>query len=152
MMSAPTSERAPIRERASWALYDFANTIFSMNVATLYFSVWLIADLHASNTVYAVGNGISSILVVLSVPVLGAISDARRRRKPWVVGFTIVSCLACAAIGIFGQRTLPLAGEEIVGGGPLPSGWAPTIGTFGWVLVAFIVANYAYQAAQPLYN
>ena len=39
-----------------------------MNVATLYFSVWLIADLHASNTVYAVGNGISSILVVLSVP------------------------------------------------------------------------------------
>src|SRR6478672_5922086 len=30
--------RAPWRERASWALYDFANTIFSMNVATLYFS------------------------------------------------------------------------------------------------------------------
>ncbi|MEO8560477.1 MAG: MFS transporter [bacterium] len=144
--------RAPVRERASWALYDFANTIFSMNVATLYFSVWLIADLHASNTVYAVGNGISSILVVLSVPVLGAISDARRRRKPWVVGFTIAACLACAAIGITGQRTLPLAGAEIIGGGPLPAGWAPTIGTFGWVLVAFIIANYAYQAAQPFYN
>jgi UMF1 family MFS transporter len=133
-------------------LYDFANTIFSMNVATLYFSVWLIADLHASNTVYAVGNGISSLLVVLSVPVLGAISDARRRRKPWVVGFTIVACLACAAIGIVGQRTLPLAGAEIIAGGPLPAGWSPTIGTFGWVLVAFVIANYAYQAAQPFYN
>src|SRR3954463_3805529 len=112
----PTASRAPVVERASWALYDFANTIFSMNVATLYFSVWLVADLGASNTVYAIGNGISSLLVVLSVPILGAISDARRRRKPWVVGFTIASCLACAAIGIFGHRTLPLAGAEVVGG------------------------------------
>ena len=30
--------RAPAIERWSWALYDFSNTIFSMNVATLYFS------------------------------------------------------------------------------------------------------------------
>jgi UMF1 family MFS transporter len=152
MTSPSHAHRAPVRERGSWALYDFANTIFSMNVATLYFSVWLIEDLHASNTAYAVGNGISSILVVLSVPLLGALSDARRRRKPWVVGFTIVSCLACAAIGILGQRTLPLAGAEVVAGSALPSGWAPTIGTFGWVLLAFVLANYAYQAAQPFYN
>jgi UMF1 family MFS transporter len=152
MTSVSHAHRAPVRERASWALYDFANTIFSMNVATLYFSVWLIADLHASNTVYAVGNGISSVLVVLSVPVLGAVSDARRRRKPWVVGFTVASCLACAAIGILGQRTLPLAGTEVIRGNALPASWAPTIGTFGWVLLAFIIANYTYQAAQPFYN
>jgi MFS transporter, UMF1 family len=152
MISGALSERAPVRERASWALYDFANTIFSMNVATLYFSVWLIADLHASNTVYAVGNGISSILVVLSVPVLGAVSDARRRRKPWVVGFTVASCLACAAIGLLGQLTLPIAGAETLGGTVLPADWHPTISTFGWVLVAFVIANYTYQAAQPFYN
>src|SRR6478672_12373265 len=103
-------ERAPWRERASWALYDFANTIFSMNVATLYFSVWLISDLGASNTAYAIGNGISSILVVITVPVLGALSDACGRRKPWVVGFTLASCIACAAIGILGERALPLVG------------------------------------------
>src|SRR5215210_1331333 len=155
MMSMPTSqrvERAPFRERASWALYDFANTIFSMNVATLYFSVWLIADLQASNTVYAVGNGISSILVVLSVPLLGAISDARRRRKPWVVGFTIASCLACAAIGILGQGTLPLAGSDGIGGATLPYGWNPGFAELKCVILAFIIANYTYQAAQPFYN
>src|SRR3979411_1866787 len=112
---ATTTTRAPAIERASWALCDFANTIFSMNVATLYFSVWLIADLGASNTAYAVGNGISSLLVVLTVPVLGALSDARRRRKPWVVGFTIAACLACAAIGVLGQRTLPIVGEGTLG-------------------------------------
>jgi UMF1 family MFS transporter len=143
--------RAPAVERASWALYDFANTIFSMNVATLYFSVWLVADLGASNSVYALGNGISSLLVVLSVPLLGALSDARRRRKPWVVGFTIAACLACAAIGVLGQSTLPVIGEGTLGTAA-PAGWHPTFGAFGWVLVAFIVANYCYQAAQPFYN
>ena len=144
--------RAPWRERASWALYDFANTIFSMNVATLYFSVWLISDLGASNTAYAIGNGISSILVVITVPVLGALSDARGRRKPWVVGFTLASCIACAAIGILGERALPLVGEAVVGGAASSSGWQPTLANLAWPLVAFIVANYAYQAAQPFYN
>ena len=152
MMSTSTSGRAPVRERASWALYDFANTIFSMNVATLYFAVWLIADLGASNTVYALGNGISSLLVVLTVPVLGAFSDERRRRHPWVVGFTIAACVGCAAIGILGQRTLPIAGAETINGTTLPAAWHPSLGTFAWVLAAFVVANYAYQAAQPFYN
>jgi UMF1 family MFS transporter len=150
--NAPPMMRASVLERGSWALYDFANTIFSMNVATLYFSVWIIADLHASNTVYALGNGISSLLVVVSVPLLGAISDARRRRKPWVVGFTILSCMACAAIGIFGQTTLPLVGSEVLGGNVAPAGWTPDLASFGWVIAAFILANYAYQAAQPFYN
>ena len=150
--SAAPSQRAPVRERASWALYDFANTIFSMNVATLYFSVWLIKDLGASSTLYAVGNGISSLLVVMSVPLLGAISDASRRRKPWVVGFTLASCLACAAIGIVGQTTLPLMGAEVIGGAVAPVAWVPSLHSLGWVIVAFVVANYTYQAAQPFYN
>jgi UMF1 family MFS transporter len=123
-----------------------------MNVATLYFSVWLIKDLGASSTLYALGNGISSFLVVLSVPLLGAISDATRRRKPWVVGFTIASCLACAAIGIFGQTTVPLEGAEIIGGVAAPATWVPSLGTLGWVIFAFVIANYTYQAAQPFYN
>jgi MFS transporter, UMF1 family len=149
--SSPSTTRAPVLERASWALYDFANTIFSMNVATLYFSVWLINDLGASNMVYALGNGISSLLVVLSVPLLGALSDARRRRKPWVVAFTIAACVACAMIGVLGQHTLPIMGEGTLNGTPRGD-WQPTVGAFGWVLVAFIVANYCYQAAQPFYN
>src|SRR4051812_30846625 len=78
--------RAPARERWSWALYDFSNTIFSMNVGTLYFAVWMVSDLGASEMQYATANGVASLLVVAAIPVLGAISDARRRRKPWVVG------------------------------------------------------------------
>jgi UMF1 family MFS transporter len=141
---------APVRERVSWALYDFANTIFSMNIATLYFSAWLVGDLGHSNTLYATANGIASALVVISIPIFGAISDATQRRKPWVVGFTLIACLATIAIAILGQIGLPLVGEGVRGTSS-PIAIAPGIALFG-VLAAFTIANYAYQGAQPFYN
>src|SRR6266550_7379696 len=104
---------APFRERLSWALYDFANTVFSMNIATLYFAAWLVADLGHSNTLYAVVNGIASALVVVSIPVFGAISDETQRRKPWVVGFTLIACLSTVVMAVLGQTGLPLIGEGV---------------------------------------
>jgi UMF1 family MFS transporter len=145
-------QRAPARERWSWALYDFANTIFSMNITTLYFTVWLVSDLRASNTVYALANAFSSALVFLSIPILGAVSDARRRRKWWVVSFTVVACVACALIGVFGQTTLPLIGDQVIGATPAPAAWTAGVADLIWVLGAFVVASYAFQAAQPFYN
>jgi UMF1 family MFS transporter len=144
--------RAPGVERWSWALYDFANTIFSMNIATLYFSAWIVSDLGSRDIVYAIANAVASVLVVVAIPVLGAISDARRRRKPWVVGFTIASCLGCVVIGVIGQTTLPLVGEGVQNPAAVPSGWHASFGALLPVLVAFAIANFAYQAAQPFYN
>lgn len=149
---ARVTARAPARERWSWAVYDFANTIFSMNVATLYFAVWFVADLGASSTLYAMANAAASALVVVAIPVLGALSDVRRQRKRWVVGFTLVSCLACASIGVFGQTTVPLAGDRVLDAVALPASWHPGVRELGWVLLAFVIANFAYQAALPFYN
>jgi UMF1 family MFS transporter len=141
---------APWRERISWALYDFANTVFSMNIATLYFAAWLVGDLGHSNTLYATVNGIASALVVVSIPVFGAISDATQRRKPWVVGFTLIACVSTVIMAILGQTGLPLIGEGITG---IASSIliSPGVALFG-VLAAFTLANYAYQGAQPFYN
>jgi UMF1 family MFS transporter len=144
--------RAPAVERFSWALYDFSNTIFSMNVASLYFTVWLVSDLGVSNTVDALANAIASAMVVLAIPFLGALSDARRRRKPWVVGFTLLSVGALAVMGYLGQTLLPLTGESVDTPAALPGGWHATGAPLYAVLAAFIVAMFAYQAAQPFYN
>ena len=141
---------APRRERYSWALYDFANTVFSMNIATLYFAAWLVADLGHSNTLYAVVNGIASGLVVLSIPVFGAISDATQRRKPWVVGFTLVACISTIVMAILGQIGLPLVGEGVQGTTSFAM-VSPAVALAG-VLTAFTLANYTYQGAQPFYN
>jgi UMF1 family MFS transporter len=143
---------APTRERLSWVVYDFAHTVFSMNVATLYFAVWLVTDLGATNLQFASANGIASLMVVGSIPVLGAISDARRRRKAWVVGFTIVSCIACALIGVLGVTTLPLIGTSVIGGTIRAETWHISATALLPVLACYVIANFAYQAAQPFYN
>lgn len=142
---------APARERFSWALYDFANTVFSMNIATLYFSAWLVKDLGHSNTLYATVNGIASALVVVSIPFFGAISDATQRRKPWVVGFTFIACISTILIAILGQTGLPLIGEGVTASASTSASIPPGVALFA-VLAAFTIANYAYQGAQPFYN
>ncbi|MEO8911123.1 MAG: MFS transporter [Gemmatimonadaceae bacterium] len=141
---------APAKERFSWALYDFANTVFSMNIATLYFAAWLVGDLGHSNTLYATVNGIASALVVVSIPIFGAISDATQRRKPWIVGFTVIACIATVLIAILGQVGLPLVGEGVVAA-TSSTLISPSVALFG-VLTAFTIANYTYQGAQPFYN
>ena len=142
---------AAMRERLSWALYDFANTVFSMNIATLYFSAWLVKDLGHSNTLYATVNGIASALVVVSIPLFGAISDATQRRKPWVVGFTLVACVSTILIAVLGQIGLPLIGEGVTAVTQSPTLMPSGVALFA-VLSAFTIANYAYQGAQPFYN
>ena len=149
---APATARAPLIERMSWALYDFSNTIFSMNVVSLYFTVWLVSDLGVSNTADAGANAVASALVVIAIPFLGALSDVRRRRKPWVVGFTVLSCAACVMMSVVGQRLLPLVGEEVDRPVTMPTGWHATGAPLLWILAAFVIANFGYQAAQPFYN
>jgi UMF1 family MFS transporter len=142
--------RAPARERWGWALYDFSNTIFSMNIATLFFAVWLIDDIGATNTMAAVASSLSSVLVVLSIPIFGTISDATQRRKPWVVGFTLLAVSMTMLLGIIGQTMIPLVGEAVRN--PTVASYTvaglPAIAIMG----AFILANWAYQGAMPFYN
>jgi UMF1 family MFS transporter len=145
------SSEAPARERWSWALYEFANTIFSMNIATLYFSVWLVSDLRGSNTDVAIGNGISSILVMLSIPVLGAVSDVTRRRKPWVMGFTVVAVAATISIGAIGQKLMPLVGDSVLNPAAVTK-YVVSGRSLFLIIAAFVVANFAYQSALPFYN
>ncbi len=143
---------APARERWSWALYDFASTVFSMNVATLYFAVWLVSDLKASNTDVAVANGIASALVMLSIPVLGALSDVTGRRKRWVVGFTLMTAVATMAIGAIGQRFVPHVGDSVIAPTTTVAHYVISGTPLLLIMAAFIVANYAYQGALPFYN
>jgi UMF1 family MFS transporter len=142
--------RASFRERFSWALYDFSNTIFSMNIATLFFAVWLVKDVGASNTMAAVASSVSSVLVVFSIPVFGAISDATRRRKAWVVGFTLISVVMTAVMGVVGQTMVPLTGAFVID--PVVKNYVIGGMPAFAILSAFVLANWAYQGAMPFYN
>lgn len=123
-----------------------------MNVLTLYFTTWLVEDLGRSNTVYATASATASVLVVLTIPAFGALSDLTQRRKPWVIAFTLLAAAGTLAIALIGQRWLPVVG---VGTHAARSSAAPIyLGTLPIlaVMTAFTLANYGHQGAQPFYN
>jgi UMF1 family MFS transporter len=122
------------REVFSWALYDFANTIYTMNVVSLYFSLWITVDNGREDILVSAANSVSMALVALSMPLLGAISDQIRRRMPFLIGLTGCCILFTALIGLVGQSGL--AADVKV--------WA--------AVIFFVVANYAYQGGLVFYN
>ena len=114
---------------ASWALYDFANTIFSFAVVSGAIGLYLVSDDRFGERD---GNVLLSIAVVVSVginalvsPILGALSDRGAGRMPFLLFFTAL----CIGATFFIADVPPLLG-----------------------LALFIVANFAYQAALIYYD
>jgi UMF1 family MFS transporter len=114
---------------ASWALYDFANTIFSFAVVSGAIGLWLTNDgrfgQQFGNFYLGLAVAVSVGLNALVSPVLGALSDRGGRRLPFLLFFTALCVVPTALIGF----------------SPAAIG-----------LVLFTVANFAYQAALIYYD
>ncbi len=113
----------------AWALYDFANTIFSYAVVSVAIGLWLT---DASRFGPGPGQLVQGVAIALSVglnaivsPVLGALSDRGGRRLPFLLVFTVLCIVPTLLIG-------------------------PSPAAIGVLL--FIVANFAYQAALIYYD
>ena len=114
-------------EALAWALYDFANTIFSFAIVSFAMSLWTIRYLGEADGTFwfTAAVSISVLFNALVSPVLGAMSDRVGRRRPFLAVFTAICIGATAVIGLVDIR----------------------LG-----LVAFAVANFAYQAALIYYD
>ena len=85
-MSPPAKKLAIV----SWSLYDFANTIFSMNVISLYFALWVTVDQGGQDILYSFALSLSMFAVAVSVPVFGAISDTTGKRQRPLALLTLI--------------------------------------------------------------
>jgi MFS transporter, UMF1 family len=97
-------ERAALAELlrpqlVSWALYDFANTIFSYAVITRYFNEWLIEQRDSPDWHVGLMSFLVGVALVLTLPVAGALADRYGRRKPFLLAFTLLCVAATAALG-----------------------------------------------------
>jgi UMF1 family MFS transporter len=119
----------------AWALYDFANTIYSYAIVSYAMGLWITSEarLGAADGQFwfGIANAASVGLNALVSPVLGAMSDRGGRRLPYLLFFTAQTIIATAAIGF------------LAGGG---SG----IAFLG--LALFTIANFSYQAALIYYD
>jgi UMF1 family MFS transporter len=114
-------------EGLSWALYDFANTIFSFAIVSYAMSLWAIRSLGEAGGQFWFTFAVSASVLINAVvsPVLGAMSDRTGRRKPYLGVFTALTIVPTLAIGFV---------------------------NIGIGLLVFGIANFGYQAALIYYD
>ncbi len=110
----------------SWSMYDFANTIFAMNVISLYFALWVTVDMQGEDILCSWVLSGSMLLAALCSPIMGTVSDRLGRRMPFLMFFTLTCCSFTALIGLINKLVLGL--------------------------LFFAIANFCYQTAAIFYN
>jgi UMF1 family MFS transporter len=110
----------------AWVLYDFANTIFSTSILTVFFPLWVDREIGDGAWLVNLATAVSALLVFFTAPVLGALADLRQRRVPYLVALIVISILFTAALDV--------AGGVAVG------------------VALFVAADLTYQSAIVFYN
>lgn len=115
----------------AWSIYDFANTIYSMNVVSLYFPLLITDNLKYPVIYCSVVYSLSMFIVAFLGPILGHLTDVSGRRMPSLIASTVVCCIATAAIGALAQ----LQNSPVI-----------------FLLVAFVIANVGYRLGLVFYD
>ena len=106
------------RELLGWAMYDFANSGYTTVVLTAVFNAYfvgVVADGAAWGTLaWTLTLGLSNLLVMVTMPVLGAYADARAAKKKLLMVCTAGCVLSTALLADVGRGDLWLAVVAIV--------------------------------------
>jgi UMF1 family MFS transporter len=92
-----------------WAMYDLANTIYSMVIVSLiiYRYILVIGQLEHGLTygqasfIFGLVQGIMQAVLAILVPILGAFSDNAGKRKPFVISLGGITLLTASLLGFF---------------------------------------------------
>ncbi len=99
----------------SWALYDWANSAYATTVMAgffpLFFKAYYSADVDAtvSTAQLGIANSLSSFIIVLIAPLLGAIADAGALKKRFLFTFAYLGILMSAMLSLVGEGEWQLA-------------------------------------------
>lgn len=119
----------------SWALYDWANSVFATVIIAGFFpivfkSYWA-ADLSDTENTFwlGVGNAGASLVVVCIAPFIGTIGDKFNIRKPLLLGFMLMGVIATALFSFAFQGD-----------------WVFALAVYSVATVCFMSANVFYDA------
>ena len=106
------------REVFGWAMYDFANSGYTTVVLTAVFNVYFVsvaaANASWATLAWTLALGLSSLVVMVSMPALGAFADLRAAKKRLLVLTTIGCVAATLALSWVGPGDIALAFVAIV--------------------------------------
>lgn len=83
-----------------WILYDFANSFAFVSIS-FYFGLWLVNDKGFSDIWISLSAGLSTLVLLSSIPTLGAISDCRAYKTLFLKSFSVINLILLILIGIF---------------------------------------------------
>jgi len=99
-----------------WALFDWANSVFALVVATAvfppYFSSMAPDFMQVfglsidSNTLYSFSISISYLAIAIMTPILSGIADYSGRRKTFLKAFTVLGVLSCFVLYFYDSSAL----------------------------------------------
>ncbi len=117
-----------------WAMYDLANTIYSMVIVSLIIGRYVLVIGQLENSMsygsvsflYGLVSFFMQLGVAICVPILGALSDNVGKRKPFVISLTGIILLFASLLGFFHDLTI--------------------------VLILYVIANVAFQFSLVFYD
>jgi len=77
----------------AWAFYDFANTIWALNILSLYFPLWVVQDMEAKQSTFSITLSSSMLLVAIVSPALGAVSDQTGKRLQFLASAVLITVI-----------------------------------------------------------
>ncbi len=99
----------------SWALYDWANSAYATVVMAGFFPVFFkeywsaFGDPVTSTFWLGAANSASSLVMLVSAPILGAIADAGARKKDFLAAFVLLGTVSTAFLVLVPQGAWPMA-------------------------------------------
>lgn len=130
----------------SWAFYDFANTIFSSNINTIFFPFYMNETLgtneekqQIASTFIAYANAFASFFLVVFSPLFGVWIDRTGYKKKMIVWFASISIIFTFMMGIFGGIDF----QYSIAGIPL---------SLYLVIVSFVIAKFFYNSSLVFYD
>lgn len=92
--------KIPLIAVLSWILFDMANSFLQVGVTSLYYPLWIIQDMGVKELHYSIVLAIAQLIVILSSPVLGALSDQHHKKKLIFTLFTLQAILFTAMLKV----------------------------------------------------
>lgn len=120
------------RKVLGWVSYDFANSSFTTVIVTVIYSVYfknvVVGKEGMGASLWGLAISISMLMVALSSPILGAISDFTRSKKKFLFVFCYTSVIFTALLFFVRQ------------------------GAIFWGMLLFIIANIGFEGGLVFYN
>lgn len=107
-------EKKFTRMEKSWILYDWANSVYATNILAAIFPIYFGNVCQASGAdnlvLWSYGTSVSTFLVAVLAPILGALGDHKGHKKKLFAGFLLVGVLFTLSNAFFTDYRLLLLG------------------------------------------